>query len=316
MQDIPPDLSARQLRAVLAVAEQRSFIAAAAYLKVSQPALTRTIKQVEKVLGVELFSRTTRRVALTPAGREFVGVAARLLNDLSISVASLRKQAGQQVGQIIVSSVLSLAGAVLPELLATFGRRYPGIEVHLREGIQADVVDEVHSGMADFGIGYLEGLTDNLTVEGISTERFHVVMPTSHPLAARKRLEIRDVAQEVFVSLPRESRSRQVTDSAAAAAGCSLRYAMTANRLPTLLELVRNRIGIAIITASECPKPDRQLTSRPLSGARFACRLGVLRSRERELTAAAAIFLVVVQRWLGSVQRGANIRVAKTSAGS
>ena len=80
-----PDLTARQLHAVLAVAEYNSFIAAAAFLKTSQPALTRTIMRVEDVVGVRLFDRSTRRVAITAAGREFVAVAERMLNDLRIS---------------------------------------------------------------------------------------------------------------------------------------------------------------------------------------------------------------------------------------
>src|ERR1043165_8070967 len=225
LKDIPPDLNARQLRAVLAVAEYRSFIAAAALLKISQPALTRTIQQVEQALGVTLFSRSTRQVTITAAGREFAALAERLLNDLRISVGNLRQQAGQASGQIIVASVLSLAGLVLPELLATFGQRYPGIQVHLREGIQADVVDDVRSGVADFAIGYVEGLPEDFIVDGVSPERFHVVMPRAHALAARRRLGIRDVAQQTFVSFPRESRSRQVADGAAAAAGFVLRYA-------------------------------------------------------------------------------------------
>jgi DNA-binding transcriptional LysR family regulator len=225
-------------------------------------------------------------------------LAQRILNDLQLGVTSLRQQAGQPVGQIIVSSVLSLAAAVLPELLATFGRRYPGIQVHLREGIQADVIDEVRSGLADFAIGYVEGLAENLLVDGLRNERFHVVMPMDHPLASRRRLQLRDLAEATFVSFPRESRSRQVADAAARALGLTLRYTMTVNRLSTLLALVRNRIGLAIVTASECPGAAARLATRPLAGASFACRLGILRARGRELSPAAAIFLVVVQRWL------------------
>src|SRR5262249_58818098 len=66
-----PEINSRQLRAVLAVAEYRSFIAAAAFLKTSQPALTRTIKQIEAIVGVSLFSRSTRQVSITEAGKEF-----------------------------------------------------------------------------------------------------------------------------------------------------------------------------------------------------------------------------------------------------
>src|SRR5260370_16719735 len=74
-----PDLTSRQLQTILALAEYESFIAAAALLKTSQPAVTRTVKHVEEVLGVKLFDRSTRSVQITAAGKEFVGVAGRLL---------------------------------------------------------------------------------------------------------------------------------------------------------------------------------------------------------------------------------------------
>src|SRR4030095_16919565 len=102
-----PDLSARQLHAVLAVAEYRSFIAAAAFLKTSQPALTRTIKQIEAILGASLFSRSTRQVSVTEAGKEFAALAERLLNDLKIGIENMRELAEQRRGQIIVASVMS-----------------------------------------------------------------------------------------------------------------------------------------------------------------------------------------------------------------
>lgn len=139
--DTLPSLSSRQLNAVLAVAEYRSFVAAASFLKLSQPALTRTIQQVEAELGVRLFSRNTRQVSITEAGKEFVGLAERLLNDLKIGVESMRERADRPRGQIVVTSVVSLANAMLPALLAGYRRRFSGIEVHLREGLHHAVLD-------------------------------------------------------------------------------------------------------------------------------------------------------------------------------
>ena len=110
-----PDLTARQLHAVLAVAEYNSFIAAAAFLKTSQPALTRTIKRVEDVLGVRLFDRSTRRVAITAAGKEFVAVAERMLNDLRISISSMRekeKSRQDDYNRICRNTTISLVGCV------------------------------------------------------------------------------------------------------------------------------------------------------------------------------------------------------------
>jgi DNA-binding transcriptional LysR family regulator len=154
-----PDLSARQLHAVLAVAEYNSFIAAAAFLKTSQPALTRTIKRVEDVLGVRLFDRSTRRVEITAAGKEFVAVAERMLNDLRISVSSMREIGEEQRGQIIVSSIMSIANGVLPAIVAKYRASRPGIEIILREGVHGTVFDDIRSGTADLGITYVDDVS-------------------------------------------------------------------------------------------------------------------------------------------------------------
>jgi DNA-binding transcriptional LysR family regulator len=294
-----PNLSSRQLRAVLAVDEYRSFIAAAAFLKISQPALTRIIKQVEKALGVPLFSRTTRNVVTTVAGKEFVALAERVLSDLKIGVGNMRKHGQEQHGQIIVASVLSLAVAVLPALIAGYNRRFPGIQIHLREGIQTAVLDDLRAGVADFGIGYTGILPEGLITEPLRTERFYVVLPSDHPFAGWTEIDIEALKDAAFVSFPGDSHTRRIADEAAAAAGFAFRYAMTANRLPTLLGLVRKRIGLAIVPASERPSPgDRGLISRPLAGARLSCQLGVLRAHGRELSPAAASFLGVVKQWI------------------
>ena len=155
-QEAFPDISSRQLRAVVAVAQYRSFIAAATALKLSQPAITRIIKQVEAELGAPLFVRSTRHVSVTEFGKEFAALAERLLIDLRINVAHMRRQAEQPRGQVVVSSVFSPVTAMLPSLIADYCRKFPGIEIHLREGLHSAVRDEVRSGLADFGLGFAQ----------------------------------------------------------------------------------------------------------------------------------------------------------------
>ena len=120
-----PDLSSRQLQAVLALARYRSFVAAASALKISQPALTRTIKLIEIELGVPLFSRSTRQVTVTDAGKEFGALAERLLNDLRIGAENVREMAAQPRGQIIVASVVSLAALCFPVWSRTTAEDFP-----------------------------------------------------------------------------------------------------------------------------------------------------------------------------------------------
>ena len=111
-----PDLRTKELLTIIALAEYGSFVAAASHLKTSQPALTRTVKRVERVLGVLLFARNTRRVEITPAGREFVAVAERMLNDLKITSRSLGEIAGEQRGRITVSTYSAFASQTMPPL--------------------------------------------------------------------------------------------------------------------------------------------------------------------------------------------------------
>jgi len=172
-----PDLGSRQLLAVLAIADYGSFIAAAAFLKTSQPALTRTIKRIEDVLGVSLFERTTRRVQLTPAGREFVAVAERVLNDLRISVRSMRDLADQQRGQVIVAAIESVATGLLPRIIAEYHIARPAVELRVREGVHGAVLEDVRSGVADLGITFVDELPDTIAMVPLGREVFHAVTP-------------------------------------------------------------------------------------------------------------------------------------------
>ena len=312
-----PDLSSRQLQAVLALAKYRSFVAAASSLKISQPALTRTIKLIEAELGVPLFSRSTRQVTVTDAGKEFAALAERLLNDLRIGAENLREMAAHPRGQIAVASVVSLAGAVLPGLIADYSRTFPGIELHLREGLHHMVTDEVRNGLADFGIGYVEDAPRSFVTEDLGVDTFHLVMRRDNALARRTRIGLPALADVPLVSFPAESRARHVVDRAAATAGLSFRYVTTTNRLPTLHGLVRNRVGLAVVPKSERPSPDDPyLTSLALVGQGLACRVGIMRLRDRELTAAAAQFLDVVRNWWRASRHGPDRKKPRYSSGS
>ncbi|MET1082515.1 MAG: LysR family transcriptional regulator [Burkholderiales bacterium] len=139
----PPDLSARELQAVVTVAQCNSFIAAALTLNLSQPALTRIIQRVERALGVGLFKRSTRRVEVTAEGREFAVVAERVLNDLRISTRRMQEKSKEVRGQIIVSSVMSLAHTALPAIVKVYRKKRPRVEVHVREGVHGSVLQDV-----------------------------------------------------------------------------------------------------------------------------------------------------------------------------
>jgi len=292
-----PDLSARQLEAVLALAEYGSFVAAAARLRISQPALTRSLKRLETALGVRLFERSTRRVQITAAGREFAAVAERMLNDLGITVQSVREVAEERRGLVVISSVMSVAGGRLPGIVAAYRADRPGVEIHIREGVQATVLEDVRSGVADFGIGYVDELPEFVVGTALGRETFCVVMPVRHRLASRRSVSLADLRDEPVIGLPTESRTRRTLDVAAATAGVVLRQRVMVGQFATLMALVGAGVGIGIVPRGATRGPmARGLRSVPLGEPRITRRLGLMALREREPTPAAAGFIVLLRR--------------------
>src|SRR5262249_43348652 len=151
----------------------------------------------------------------------------RLLSDLMIGIENMRELAEHRRGQIIVASVMSLAHFALPRVIAEYNRHFPGIEIHLREGVQGNVEDDVRSGLADFGIGYVGEMREPLPTESLGAAAFCVVLPLRHRLARAKEIELKALKAATLVSLPPDSRTRRTIDGAAATAGFTFRHAVT-----------------------------------------------------------------------------------------
>jgi DNA-binding transcriptional LysR family regulator len=279
-----PELNSRQLAAVLAVSEFRSFIAAAAHLGVSQPAITLIIKRLERTLGMPLFLRSTRQITPTAAGREFVAMAERVLTDLKLGLQSLHELAEQRRGQVIVSSLPPLT---MSSVIAEYTQRFPGVEIQLREGFQDAVRDDVRSGLADFGMGELGDLPESHLNESLGTLKFWLIMRDDHPLARRRKIEISALQGVALVSFGIGSTARRLIDAAATAHGFALHHAVVVNLPFTLMNLVAAGAGAAVVPSwhqASFPK----IVARPLVGPQLSSEIGIFRLRDRELSPAAA----------------------------
>jgi DNA-binding transcriptional LysR family regulator len=291
-----PELTSRQLQTVVALAEYESFIAAAALLRTSQPAVTRTVKHVEEVLGVRLFERSTRSVQITPAGKEFVGVATRVLNDLRITINSMRELSDQRRGQVIISSIMSVANGKLPGLLSAYRNDHPGIELHVRDGVHGTVIEDVRSGTADFGITYADDLTDPFAAVSVGQEEFTVVLPRHHPLAKKQNLSLSDLKDLPLVSLPSDSRTRRLIDGAASSLGFSLKHAVTVSQFATMLGFVRAGVGLAIAPKSGVTSfLGKELCAVPVRGRPLPRELGIITLKEREPSPAASGLMSLIK---------------------
>lgn len=292
------DLSSRQLRCVVSLARYGSFVAAAADLGMSQPALTRAIMRVEENLGVRLFTRSTRRVALTGAGREFVPVAERLLADLEISVQNMRALQTRERGRLVIACLMSVAYGVLPKVIADYHQRHRGVDLEIREGLLSTVIEDVRSGLVDFGIGDITNspaLPDAIEAVPMREERFRVVLRTDHPLAARRRLNMKDLRDETVITMPFGAGMRRLIDGSAATAGIGFGRTITVSQFATVFSLVRSGIGVSIVPeAALAIEPDASVRSLPLTNPAITRKLGLLRIRNRPTSPAADGFLDIL----------------------
>ncbi|MCP4188378.1 MAG: LysR family transcriptional regulator [Gammaproteobacteria bacterium] len=179
-------LTLRHIRAFVEVAHQGSFRRAAEKLFVSQPALTITINQLEGLVGVSLFHRTTRQVNLTVDGEDFLPIADRLVADFNRAISDLQTSARRRGGQVSIAVLPSLTINLLPELLTPFRDANPAIRIKLRDDNARGVQRQVLNNESDFGISNCWEEDSELTFTPMTVDPVGVVFPPDHPLAKGK----------------------------------------------------------------------------------------------------------------------------------
>src|SRR5919202_6359319 len=177
------DVTLRQLRAFLAVARERNFTRAAARLRLTQSALTMSIKALEAEVGVKLLDRTTRSVVPTIHGERFIALAERLIEDMERALDDLWAHAERQRGLVVVAATASLISHAFAPALGTLARRHPGISVRIVEEHTAGAARRLLAGEVDFAVTTLPSPDPTLQAVPLVRDRFGLVCPADHPLA-------------------------------------------------------------------------------------------------------------------------------------
>lgn len=305
-----PDLGLKHLNAIVSLARFGSFVAAAAHLGISQPGLSRIVQQAERKLGAALFHRGARSVSLTPAGREFLPFAERMLAEFSHQAEKLRTDHGAQEAQLAIASLMSISHLALPEALVAFRRNHPRVVVHVREGVGSAVAEDVRDGAVDFGIGTPATGLAGIAAESVMEEALFAVMPVGHPLEAREILTLADLNGVPLVSMPVESGLRRASDEAASRAGVTLCHSVVTHQYSSLFGFVASGLGATIVPASTLPpRGDANFTVRPLHPP-ITRRIAVLRLSERPLSDVSEAFLRILRPQLLNATTGTHERAA------
>jgi DNA-binding transcriptional LysR family regulator len=262
-----PDL--RQLRHFVAVAERLHFGRAAAALHMSQPPLSRSIRDLEARVGATLLARTRRRVELTPEGARFLEEAKRVLAQLESAVHEVGKMAAGNAGRLRLGFVSLADFGVLPGLLKAFKASHPGVALALREMLSPDQAAALSAGDLDFGL-LLPPIAGDLEHLVVQRDRFVVALPARHALArARGRIAMRQLSGEAFVMAPRDIAPglHDIVALLASRAGFSPRVAQEAIQMQTVVSLVSSGLGVAVVPSSVANLGRRGVAYREIADA-------------------------------------------------
>src|SRR5215470_6506561 len=193
------NLELRHLRYFVAVAEELHFGRAAQRLRIAQPPLSQQIRKLEEVVGHPLFLRTSRRVKLTAAGEELLRRAQQTLRKIAEDLHSTQRVGRGEVGTLTVGYIPTFMLTVFPQLLNTYRKQFPQVELRLREFYTSGLLRSLRDGTTDIGFTRDAGSEEGLHTELLLPEPYVAVVPAHHPLAKKRSLQISDLRSEPFV---------------------------------------------------------------------------------------------------------------------
>ncbi len=281
-------MTAKQLRAFIAVAQTLSFAQACERVHLSQSALSLTIKALEDSLGGRLFSRTTRHVRLTPEGEALLPLARRLMADWDNVEDELRQRFTLQQGRVAMAAMPSFAGNLLPALLRDFRHRYPDINVTVNDVINEQVIEMVQDGYVELGIAFEPAPSTSLQFTPLYLDRFVAVVPADSALAGRQELDWRQLLEHPFITLQRPSAVRLMLEQHLKEWHLTLPVAFESHQLATVGRMVGAGLGVSVVPAL-CIGQMNELGARcvPLHDPVIERQVGILTRTEHELSVAA-----------------------------
>lgn len=239
------NLSIKQLRAFMALYEQRNFTRAAASVFLSQPAFSALINGLEADVGFRLFDRDTRQVRITPDGEAFVQIARQYIRLHEASILEIEAIARGEHGRVCVATLPSLAASWLPVILPAFRQRFPDVRVELIDAPSDRCLQAVRDGLADFACTPSVVADDGFLCEKLCSERFYFVCPEGHPLAACETIRVEQLKGLTLLSFAQSTSIRQHVEPALPKG--SAHDSLEVEQLTTMMGLISAGLGASII---------------------------------------------------------------------
>ncbi len=240
------EIELRHFRYFLAVAETLHFSRAAERLGMAQPPLSQQIKRLEQLIGHRLFDRTTRGVKLTLAGQLLAERARSTIEKVQDDVAQVRRLGRGEEGTLTVGFSGSVMFTDLPAAIESYRRRYPKVELRLRELSTSAQISALLTGTIDLAFLRDGDQTEGIEISTLFKERYVAVLPEAHALAGKRSLRVRDLRKEPFILFARRMGPLAFDRTIACCERDGFRpnIVQDAPQWPTLVRLVAAGLGV------------------------------------------------------------------------
>ncbi len=282
----------RRVRYFVAVAEELHFRRAAQRLHLAQPALSQQVRKLETELGVELFHRNKRGVAMTPAGVVFLGEARRLLRQADEAARAAREARTGTVGSLRIGHTADALPVKLFRALASFSASHPGVNVVPEAMPAGRAIEDVRAGHLDVGVIGLPAPVSDLEVTPLDVDDTVLAIADRHPLSGRAAVSLESLADERLVLLPRASNPAFFDGVTAACRGAGISPVLIETSEPQVMHAlltVAAGVGIAVLPTSAAERCSAHGVSfRPLDPAGPTTEVALItRAESNDVTVAA-----------------------------
>lgn len=293
------NINARQLQAFLRVAQLGSFTEAAEQLHMTQPSLSHQIRQLEHMLRIKLFERTTRRVLLTEAGSAFLPAAERILNRLESAVRDMHNLAEGQTGRVSFAALLTVGASLIPAAMAAFQRQYPNVTLEYLEESDEPIYQQVNNGDIDFGIGAMPRQVDEIIFTPIYKDYLYFVCSPRHPLAKRSEVSWHDIVKSPFIAMKTGTSMRSLMEQGFAITNIPMQPVQTAIYQSTILGMVSCDLGVSVVPSSMKLMFERNDVCLIPIKERLYRDIGLMVAQNRPLSKAAQELVNVILQIVG-----------------
>jgi DNA-binding transcriptional LysR family regulator len=291
------NLSPRQLQIFVSLAHSLNFSRTADQFCVTQPTLSKIVREVEDEFGIRLFERNTRSVRLTPDGAALLGVATRVAQDYEMGVAELEEVARRRARRLLIAAMPSVAGMLLPRTVATLRADIPNAYIKIHDVAPDAALELLRARKVDLAITALSATHKDLANEEVARDRFVLLSAKQYPpeLDANVWSEAA-VSTLQLISMPRGTSTRQYIDAAFMKKNLQFRPFLELNNLLTMANFVKAGCGVALMPQLAAQLVlDDQLLITSLAGAPERS-IGLVTRRDDELPPLAAAMMLSLRQ--------------------